>query len=280
MTKTEIGDLDENACLSLIPNFGIWNPSIREAAEIVVVDMWFSGAIESVKEPEDFDGNTNAPWLKAALAETITTFEARLSAAIDSGKLKASAKRLSLDDRLIPEETYVNYEELVLWMNERQLESGEHMDDWCDTEMKISELISDEVAFLREVAKTDNRGINRIQQQRTGAKLGLLDEVQDVDSLQAAIRKKNAEIVRLKNQLARPQSDKPSKTDRPLATRQRRTLLTIIAALCNRASIDYQGRGTALRIKESTELIGTPIGDDTIRKLLDEIPDALETRMK
>lgn len=71
-----------------------------------------------------------------------------------------------------------------------------------------------------------------------------------------------------------------SKADRPLATRQRKTCLTIIAALCLSAKIDPQARGASQRIKELTESLGVPVDDETIRTLLSEIPDALEVRMK
>ena len=57
-------------------------------------------------------------------------------------------------------------------------------------------------------------------------------------------------------------------------------MLTIIAALCDAASIDYTDRGASQRIKSKTELVGAPIDDGTIFNLLKEIPDALESRMK
>ena len=66
--------------LQMISDFGVMNPSIKEAAELVAVDMWFSGEIEGVNEPEDFDGDATAPWLMAALADTIAKLEARLTA--------------------------------------------------------------------------------------------------------------------------------------------------------------------------------------------------------
>jgi len=68
--------------------------------------------------------------------------------------------------------------------------------------------------------------------------------------------------------------------DRPLRTRERRTLLTIIAALCKHSDINYEIRGAAQRIKNATELLGAPIDDGTIEKVIKEIPDALETRTK
>ena len=76
--------------LNRVPEFGLWRPNIKEAAKLVAVDMWFSGEIEGVNEPEDFDGDYDAPWLITALADTIATFEAKLSAAVDNGSLEAS----------------------------------------------------------------------------------------------------------------------------------------------------------------------------------------------
>lgn len=68
--------------------------------------------------------------------------------------------------------------------------------------------------------------------------------------------------------------------DKPLSTTERNTLLTIIAALCDRSGIKHQERGTAQRIMEMTDEIGAHVDDGTIRTALAKIPDALETRMK
>ena len=129
-------DLSKNP--TIVPDFGLWNPSIKEAAELVAVDRWFSGDIEGVNEPEDFDGNDRAQWLLAALADTIAAFEAKLSAAVDSGRLKASFVRRSLDEQVIPEETHINYSDLVDWLHERGYEPGDHMNDWNSTESDMT----------------------------------------------------------------------------------------------------------------------------------------------
>ncbi len=68
--------------------------------------------------------------------------------------------------------------------------------------------------------------------------------------------------------------------DVPVATRTRRTYLTIIASLCKRCSINLQDRGASQRIKEATETLGYPVDDGTIQSMLKEIPEALEARMK
>lgn len=72
----------------------------------------------------------------------------------------------------------------------------------------------------------------------------------------------------------------PAVTDKPLTTKERRTLLTIIAALCDYSAIKHQERGAASQIAKLTEAIGAPVTDDTVRTVLARVSDALEARMK
>jgi hypothetical protein len=71
-----------------------------------------------------------------------------------------------------------------------------------------------------------------------------------------------------------------SGVDRPLQTRERRTLLIIIAGLCNDLKIDTDGHGAAKRIASATERIGAPVSADTIGKMLESLRDAVESRKK
>lgn len=67
---------------------------------------------------------------------------------------------------------------------------------------------------------------------------------------------------------------------KPITTNERNSLLTIIAALCDYSAIDSKARGAAAQIAKLTEDIGAPVSDDTVRRALEKIPDALESRMK
>ena len=158
------------------------------------------------------------------------------------------------------------------------------MSSWVFTENDISELLCDEVIFLRAARRSGNDDFQRIKAQRFQAKIdhavGMLDESEQLVEVQAALKAKDGEIFRLKEELARCQTERPAKVDRPLHIRQRRTLLTVIAALCEAANIDYTERGASQRIRSKTELVDAPIDDGTIFKFLKEIPDALEIRMK
>ena len=71
-----------------------------------------------------------------------------------------------------------------------------------------------------------------------------------------------------------------TKVNAPFLHRSRRTMLTIIAALCNEAGIDYRDRGAAKRISELTDEIGASVTDDTVRKIISELDEAVESRMK
>ena len=71
-----------------------------------------------------------------------------------------------------------------------------------------------------------------------------------------------------------------SPIEKPLATVERNTLLTIIAALCNDSCINHKKRGAAPQIAKLTKEIDAPVSEDAILKALQKIPNALETRMK
>lgn len=71
-----------------------------------------------------------------------------------------------------------------------------------------------------------------------------------------------------------------SPAPKPMEANERNSLLTIIAALCDYAAIKLQERGAATQISRFTEEIGAPVSDDTVRRVLAKIPDALGTRMK
>lgn len=77
------------------------------------------------------------------------------------------------------------------------------------------------------------------------------------------------------------ESEKEKKNlNQSLNTKELTTLLIIIAALCKELEKPHAEKGAAGYIQKLTEDIGAPVTDDTIRKYLTQIPDALERRMK
>lgn len=76
-------------------------------------------------------------------------------------------------------------------------------------------------------------------------------------------------------------NEAPEKHVKPLATRERDTLLTIIAAMARAAKIDVSQPGkAALSIEAITDELGAHVSKRAIEDHLKKIPDALGTRMK
>ena len=71
-----------------------------------------------------------------------------------------------------------------------------------------------------------------------------------------------------------------SETEKPLSSKERNSLLVLIGALCKEVDIDPGQRGVAASLVAMTENLGAPLTDDTIRKILKQIPDAIELRNK
>lgn len=67
---------------------------------------------------------------------------------------------------------------------------------------------------------------------------------------------------------------------KPLSTVERDSLLLIIEALSKEAGIETQARGASVKIRELIQLTGADLDEDTIRRFIKQIPDALDRRIK
>jgi hypothetical protein len=75
-------------------------------------------------------------------------------------------------------------------------------------------------------------------------------------------------------------SDSSPATGNSLKTTERNTLLAIIATLCDYSAIDLKAHGTAAQIARLTEEFGAPVSQETVRRTLAKIPEALMSRSK
>lgn len=83
-----------------------------------------------------------------------------------------------------------------------------------------------------------------------------------------------------KNLMNEENNEKQTTQKNELTTRARQTHLLIIAALCKRAGLDWNERGLARKISSTLDEMKISMDDDTIRKILHEIPDAIDVRQK
>lgn len=68
--------------------------------------------------------------------------------------------------------------------------------------------------------------------------------------------------------------------EKPLTAKERNSLLVLIGSLCKQLEIDPSQRGVATSLVRMTEMIGAPLTDDTIRKILSQVGEAVLTRKK
>lgn len=90
----------------------------------------------------------------------------------------------------------------------------------------------------------------------------------------------SAEIERLQKENSIFQEKLTELQDKPLGVHARNSYLIIISALCNYSDIKIAERGAATEIAKMTEEIGAPVSDDTVRRILSQMPDALASRKK
>ncbi|MGF1869699.1 hypothetical protein [Photobacterium indicum] len=65
----------------------------------------------------------------------------------------------------------------------------------------------------------------------------------------------------------------PTQTDKPLGSKERNTLLSLIGALLKEQQIDSSRKGLAPSLKLMTEKAGRPISENTLRKILNQVSD-------
>lgn len=263
----------------------LYHLTIREAAELIAVDMWVSGEFPDIEEPEGWEGSDRDPMLIPLLAEQIKHFESRLVAAVESGRLKARNLIRTFDEKLIDSKPQIRFKYLEGWLNDHGYLVGDTFAGWIQTESEIEGKLEEEFDYLRALSRsTDKRAIDDLPRISDGPVR--LDEIDSMGhaNVVSAYKALVVEYDRMAKLVygdgKAPARAHDAKVDRPLTTRQRRTFLTVIAAMCKYEGFDPQGRGTAQRIMEMTDDIGAHVDDGTIAKILSEIPDALETRMK
>lgn len=277
---------DEDDVCFLRLKHRLFHLSIREAAELVAVDMWVSGEFADIDEPKEWDGSDRDPVLISLLDEKIKNFESKIFAAVDSGKLKAKNVIRDFEENLIASQPRIYWRDLDAWFEGHGYTTGETFTEWVRDEVEIDGKLGGEFDYLRALSRDSKGVIEDLPVIRDFLPIRIDDVLQnkEVDQIIAAYKAIVISHDRLLQMVyggnEQPPQEHDAKIDRPLTTRQRRTLLTIIAAFCKYEGIDPKARGAVAQIVQMTEDLSVPISNDTVRAALKEIPDALEARMK
>jgi hypothetical protein len=183
--------------------------------------------------------------------------------AIDKDLLPACRENgFVVQEHIAPERRHIRREDLKVWIAKAFPDSKPSFLFDAVERSTHSAINADSFKALqadRDAGKLENEKLRKLNQELSSERDGLKHQIASMESYIEQLKKNNL--------------DAPS-------VRQRRTFLVMIAALCNHSNINYSERGAAQRISELTDVVGAPITDDTIRGILSEIEDAIESRQK
>lgn len=246
--------------------FGLGHLSVTEAAILMAFNADYMKQIEDSDLSDDIEDVRIADHSeRERLADQIEMYGRKICLAIMGGWLKANATH-DIDGDLIPNKTYVERDDFLGWVECSGFwggDEGEPISEWLD---KNNDAFGDVASFVGT-----RRGLMPYEREQLADNPALSEE---------SVLNLFLENRQLKQRIERLEGGRTARTDRPVTTRQRRTLLTIIAALCDYSAIKPNERGAAGQIASMTEELGAPITAETIARFLKEIPDAVETRMK
>ncbi len=266
--RSEYGTQD----YQLLPDFGLRHYSFPDAALLAAVDMFLSGEVRGIGiEPDYYD--VDAEKVRRALRPLREKLLAALVRSLEARQLEAIVLRRNLDDgKPVPAHCFIDIKSLVEWLEVYGYSRGDFIAEIQQSTMESPWKVASEVAEDRAQLRYGSRFISR--RSRTFP----VDE----DDALASIVDLRRELDAVRLHVAQLEQEKAAGRGRGdgLATRQRRTLLTVIAALCRKARIDPMGRGAAVTIAAATAELGVPVSDDSIRAILQDIPDAIESRTR
>lgn len=120
-------------------DLGIGYMTLDVAGELIAKCLWFNGQIKAeVPETDDYYSLYD-PVLKEALKEKSAYYTGVFAAAINKGTLKAGMVSRTMNEEIIPEGTHVRWLELEEWLNQRNYDLGDAIEEYMDFETVLFE---------------------------------------------------------------------------------------------------------------------------------------------
>ena len=257
----------------LVPGNGFCDlVRVLTAIHVVCVDVGgvFFGVEFTEDECQDFFDTYPHRYFEVKPRGSIGMAAKKLSKAVlDSlkkGSLKLEVTRVNLDDEVCLLNSWVSFSAFEKWCESRSISLGEGWLELYKDEGRIAESAFEAGENYRKILEG---------QRPTQDIASVIKEFESAGPDAAA-----SEILSLRLELEKSKINS-FEADKPLGKRERDSLLTIIAALCEDAGYDYtKAAKTAGLIQSTAAKMRVSIGDTTIEGHLKKIPGALGTRMK
>jgi len=260
--------------LQVVVPDGAFSQLVRISTAIHAACIDTGGAFFGVEftedELEDFFKTNAHRYFQVKPRGAIGTAAKRLTKAvlesIKKGSLILDVVRVNLDDEVCLPNSWVSFFAFEEWCDSRSIVLGESWLELLNDQKKIIEMASLEVQNCRKILERPSSAQDIAKVTKEFENEGLDAAVLEILSLRAKLEKSKINSI---------------EAEKPLAKRERDSLLTIIAALCQDAKFDHnKSAKTAGLIQSTAAKMGVSIGETTIEEHLKKIPHALATRMK
>ncbi|MES2682689.1 MAG: hypothetical protein V4650_04155 [Pseudomonadota bacterium] len=271
-----------DALVTGIPDMGIMHLNLLQASDLVAADMWLSGETD-IEGPDADDIVRDDPALLALLKDLRAQLAAQLAESVNNKSLKSPVIRRDLFTGEIDlEKTFVEYDQLYEWLTERSYHPGDWMDGYAEEESNVYSSLIDELYVVRARYAPDASGehaalLAKWRWETSDIATGIYPDPEQasLQTLREIVKGYSVEVARLNRELG----NRVSGDDvRALTPKGRKTLHRLITALCVEAKVNPADRGAAATLAAITQRAGLPVGDDTIRKVLAELPEASKGR--
>jgi hypothetical protein len=271
--------VEEHLPFPELPNFGVLHLSVPRAAALIGEDLIRSGR-NGVVERKD----SETPRRERSHFELTTQFQARLLRSIKQGTLRCVPGARDLADLLepgpsdlIPERTYIHYNDLVKWLiaqgyvdHSGRSDAGPALLEYEQDELEFAEKIELDVRTRR--AMQSRAKPLKPQWTETYPPLPTTDDRVEV---QEALTDALARIRELENDLREARVLGTNKEDRPLTAKARKSHQILIAALCKALKIDMGSRDATSTIFRKIDVTGLKLDKGTIKRMLKETSESI-----
>lgn len=256
-----------------LPGLGRDYYNLPDAALLGAIDAGLSGRVPGVLPEHWGSYESDEAEFRRGVAPTQKRILDLLTRCVISGLLKAEIKaRSPLDSSLIPDRTYVSLSDLIDCLETHGSPRGDY----------FGQELEDDASAMQTEAQATARARAEFRH-GTGGSLATLEGAKQPGEQPEVFWKRVAESQSLAIAELRTQIDggRPAHPQRELSTKERNTLLTLIAVLCQQANLDpAKTAKTAGVLQAAAARMGIGLGETTIENKLKAIPDAVASRLK
>jgi hypothetical protein len=271
--------VEEHLPFPELPNFGVLHLSVPKAAALVAEDLIRSGRNGVVERKEGI-----AAGRERSFSELTVQFQTRLLHSIEQGTLRHVAGARDLADLLepgisdlIPERTYIHYNDLVRWLitqgyvdRSGRSDAGPALLEYEQDELDLAEKIESDVGTRRAM-----QGKARTPKTRWTEVYPPLPNKDDRLEVQEALTEALERVKELENDLREARALGTKKEDRPLTAKARKSHLILIATLCKALKIDMRSRDATSTISRTMEAAGLKMDRGVTKDLLTDTTELI-----